>query len=197
VTAPQGVLEKVSGQWKSLTRFAVGIVAVATSIFLPPPAYVSDSGTGTLVPFVRVAVTIATALMLVAMVRWKKTAHARYWVSTAAVLFLIVTASYLFYNDRRDHLTALGPDGARVVIGSRYTSTGAAYVAAHPETTAEQLLDDSPCETSPSSECNARQIWTAESISANKRLLSILFIAGALLLDAALLAAAQCALLEP
>lgn len=196
MTVPNEPLGRVSGRWKKLTRFAVVIAAVVTSIFIPPPAYVSDAGKGTLVPFARFAVTIVAALMLAAMVRWNKTVQLRYWVSTAAMLLVLVTASYIFYNDRRDRLTAAGPDGARVVIGSRYTAVGAAYSTAHPDATAEQVLDDSPCVTGGGSECNARQIWTTDSIEANKRLLSLLFVMGALLLDAALLAAAQCGLLE-
>jgi hypothetical protein len=197
VTATRGVLERASGRWKTLARFGVATIAIVTTIFIPPPAYVSDAGAGTLVPFARFAVSIVAALMVVAMSRWNKAVHLRYWVTAAGLLLVVVLAAYLFYNDRRDRLSAIGPDGARVVIGGIYTSIGAAYVAAHPDASAEQLLEDAPCSTPGGSECSARLVWTADSIAANKRLLSILFIAGALLLDAALLAAAQCALLEP
>jgi hypothetical protein len=38
-------------------------------------------------------------------------------------------------------------------------------------------------------------VWTSESIASNKRLLGLLFIAGALLVDAALLSAVECALI--
>lgn len=189
------IWQKVGVRWKNIARLAAVIATLIGSIFIPPPAYMSESGEGTLVPFARYAVAIVTALLTVAMVRWNKREHLRYWIAAAITVFVLVTTSYFVYNDRRDHLTAVGADGARVVIGSTYTQVGAAYFRANPNARPEEALADAPCPSGGGAECSARVIWTPESIASNKRLLGLLFVAGALLLDAALLSAVQCTLL--
>jgi hypothetical protein len=193
-TAPaENFWRTVRGRWKDITRVATMIAAIVGAIFIPPPAYMSDSGKGTLVPFARYAVAITTALVAAAMVHWKRPAHRRTWIATAAAAFLLVTASYFVYNDRRDRFTAVGADGARVVIGSEYTAIGAAYMEHHPEASAGELLADAPCQSG-GSECSARIVWTESSIASNKRLLGLLFVAGAMLLAATLLSAVQATL---
>jgi hypothetical protein len=192
---PADIWEKVSVRWKDIARIVAVIAALVGSIFIPPPAYMSESGEGTLVPFARYAVAIVTALLMVAMVKWNRHQHLRYWIGATVAAFLLVTTSYFLYNDRRDHLTAVGADGARVVIGSAYTAVGAAYVRANPTASPAEALSDAPCPGGGGSECSARVVWTADSIAANKRLLGLLFVAGALLLDAALLSAVQCTLI--
>lgn len=189
------IWQKVTVRWKDIARIAAVIAALVGSIFIPPPAYMGERGEGTLVPFARYAVAIATALLTVAMVRWSRREQLRYWIGATLAAFSLVTAIYFVYNDRRDHLTAVGADGTRVVIGSEYTSVGAAYIRANPDARPNDLLADAPCPGGGGAECSARVAWTSESIAANKRLLGVLFIAGALLLDAALLSAVQCTLI--
>ena len=192
---PVDIWQKVTVRWKDIARIVAVIAALVGSIFIPPPAYMSESGAGTLVPFARYAVAIVTALMMVAMVRWNRRPQLRYWIGATVVAFLLVTANYFVYNDRRDHLTAAGADGVRVVIGSDYTQVGAAYARANPSAGPAEALADAPCPGGGGAECSARVVWTAESIASNKRLLGLLFVAGALLLDAALLSAVQCTLI--
>ncbi len=192
---PVDIWQKVTPRWKDIARIVAVIAALVGSIFIPPPAYMSESGTGTLVPFARYAVAILTALMMVAMVKWNRRAHLRYWIGATVVAFVLVTTTYFMYNDRRDHLSAVGADGSRVVIGSELTPIGAAYMRANPSATPADALGDAPCPGGGGSECSARVVWTADSIASNKRLLGLLFVAGALLLDAALLSAVQCTLI--
>jgi hypothetical protein len=189
---PADIWQKVTVRWKDLARIVAVIATLVGSIFIPPPAYMSESGEGTLVPFARYAVAIVTALMMVAMVRWNRRSHLRYWIGATIAAFLLVTTSYFVYNDRRDHLTAVAADGSRVVIGSDYTPVGAAYMRANASATPADALADAPCPGGGGAECSARVVWTSESIASNKRLLGLLFVAGALLLDAALLSAVQC-----
>lgn len=191
---PADIWARVSVRWKDLARIAAIVATILGSVFIPPPAYMTESGEGTLVPFARYSVAIVTALVTVAMMRWDHRAHLRRWLAASIVAFLLVVASYFSYNDRRDALTAIGPDGARVVIGSEYTTLGRAATTANPLATPEQLLDDAPCATGGSA-CSARLIWSASSIAGNKRLLGVLFLLGAVLLDVALLAAVQCTLI--
>lgn len=193
-TPPADIWQKVTVRWKDIARVAAIVATVIGSIFIPPPAYMSDNGEGTLVPFTRYAVAVATALLTVAMVRWNRRKYLRWWVGATVATFALVVVSYFLYNTRRDQLTAIGADGARVVIGSEYTSVGRAYVAHHPDARADDLLADAPCPTGGSA-CSATLVWTATSIASNKRLLGLLFVAGALLLDVALLCAVQCTLL--
>ncbi|HEY4303428.1 MAG TPA: hypothetical protein VGM82_03115 [Gemmatimonadaceae bacterium] len=192
---PADLSRKIVVRWKDIARIVAVIAALVGSIFIPPPAYMTDRGEGTLVPFARYAVAIATALFMVAMIRWNRREHLRYWIGATVAAFLLVTANYFAYNDRRDHLTAAGADGSRVVIGSEYTAVGAAYMRANPNARAEDALSDAPCPAGGGTECSARVVWTSESIASNKRLLGLLFVAGALLLDAALLSAVQCTLI--
>jgi hypothetical protein len=191
---PADIWQKVTVRWKDIARIAAVIAALVGSIFIPPPAYMSESGS-TLVPFARYVVAIATALMTVAMVRWNKHEHLRRWILATAAAFVLVTASYFVYNDRRDSLTAVGADGSRVVIGSTYTTVGAAYMRANPTARPDDALADAPCPNGGGAECSAKVVWTSDSIASNKRLLGLLFIAGALLLDVALLSAVQCTLI--
>lgn len=193
-TPPADIWRRVTVRWKDIARVVAIVATVVGSIFIPPPAYMTDSGEGTLVPFTRYAVAIATALVSVAMVRWNGRAHLRYWIGTTVVAFALVVASYFFYNDRRDHLTARGADGVRVVIGSEYTPVGRAYVEHHPDARPDDLLSDAPCAAGGSA-CSATLVWTSASIASNKRVLGLLFVAGALLLDTALLSAVQCTLI--
>lgn len=192
---PADIWQKVTVRWKDIARVVAVIATLVGSIFIPPPAYMTESGEGTLVPFARYAVAIVTALMMVAMVKWNRRPHLRYWIAATVVAFVLVTTSYFAYNERRDHLTAVGADGSRVVIGSDYTAIGAAYARANPAATPANALADAPCPGGGGAECSARVVWTAESIASNKRLLGLLFIAGAVLLDAALLSAVQCTLI--
>jgi hypothetical protein len=196
MTSPSAdIWQKVSVRWKNIARVAAVIAALVGSIFIPPPAYMSERGEATLVPFARYAVAIATALLTVAMVRWNRRKHLRAWIGATIAAFVLVTIAYFAYNDRRDHLTAVGADGTRVVIGSTLTPIGAAYMRANPSAGPGDALADAPCPNGGGAECSARIVWTSESIASNKRLLSLLFIAGALLLDAALLSAVQCTLI--
>jgi len=196
VTNPSAdIWEKVSVRWKDIARIVTVIATLVGSIFIPPPAYMSESGAGTLVPFARYAVAIATALVTVAMVRWNRREHLRYWITATAAAFVLVTANYFVYNDRRDGLTAVGADGSRVVIGSQYTAVGAAYMRANPSARSDEALADAPCPAGGGAECSAKVVWTSDSIASNKRLLGLLFVAGALLLDVALLSAVQCTLI--
>ena len=192
---PADIWEKVSVRWKDIARIVAVIATLVGSIFIPPPAYMSESGAGTLVPFARYAVAIATALLTVAMVRWNRRAHLRYWIAATAAAFVLVTANYFVYNGRRDDLTAVGADGSRVVIGSQYTAVGAAYMRANPSARPDEALADAPCPGGGGAECSAKVVWTSDSIASNKRLLGLLFVAGALLLDVALLSAVQCTLI--
>lgn len=193
-TPPTDIWQKVTVRWKDIARVVAIVATVIGSIFIPPPAYMTDSGEGTLVPFTRYSVAIATALLTVGMVRWNRREHLRYWIAATIVAFVLVAASYFIYNDRRDHLTAVGADGGRVVIGSEYTPVGRAYVEHHPDARPDDLLSDAPCPAGGSA-CSATLVWTSQSIASNKRLLGLLFVAGALLLDAALLSAVQCTLI--
>jgi hypothetical protein len=194
-TPPADIWQKVTVRWKDIARVVAVIAALVGSIFIPPPAYMSESGEGTLVPFARYAVAILTALLMVAMVKWNRRAHLRYWIGATIAGFLLVTTSYFMYNDRRDHLTALGADGSRVVVGSDLTPVGAAYMRANPSATAADALADAPCPVGGGAECSAHVVWTTDSIASNKRLLGLLFLGGALLLNAALLSAVQCTLI--
>jgi hypothetical protein len=194
-TPPADIWQKVTVRWKDIARIAAVIATLVGSIFIPPPAYMSESGAGTLVPFARYAVAIATALLTVAMVRWNQREQLRHWILATIAAFVLVTASYFVYNDRRDNLTAVGADGSRVVIGSAYTPVGAAYMRANPSARPDDALADAPCQGGGGAECSAKVVWTSDSIASNKRLLGLLFIAGALLLDAALLSAVQCTLI--
>jgi hypothetical protein len=192
---PADIWHRVTVRWKDIARLVAVIAALVGSIFIPPPAYMSESGEGTLVPFARYAVAIVTALLMVAMVKWSGRARLRYWIVATVVAFVLVTTNYFVYNDRRDHLSAVGADGSRVVIGSTLTPVGAAYMRANPSASPADALADAPCPGGGGAECSARVVWTAESIAANKRMLGLLFVAGALLLDVALLAAIQCTLI--
>ena len=71
--------------WKDIARLVAVIAALVGSIFIPPPAYMSESGEGTLVPFARYAVAIVTALLMVAMVKWSGRARLRYWIVATVV----------------------------------------------------------------------------------------------------------------
>jgi hypothetical protein len=196
VTNPSAdIWERVSVRWKDIARVVAVIATLVGSIFIPPPAYMSESGAGTLVPFARYAVAIVTALVTVGMVRWNRREHLHYWIGATIVAFVLVTANYFVYNDRRDDLTAVGADGSRVVIGSQYTAVGAAYMRANPTARADDALADAPCPSGGGAECSAKVVWASDSIASNKRLLGLLFVAGALLLDVALLSAVQCTLI--
>jgi hypothetical protein len=186
----------VNNRWRSIARLGVGFAALATSVFIPPPAYVGDTGQATLAPLLRTCAAIVTALVITAMARWKEPRHVRYWLAAALLMAVSAVALYLGYNDRRDRFTAVGPDGTRVAVGSTFTPVGASYARAHPGLTPEQLLEDAPCAQG-GSECSARLVWTASSIEGGKRTLSALFLGGTLTLIAGLLAAVQCTLLEP
>ncbi|HEX4682921.1 MAG TPA: hypothetical protein VH277_09445 [Gemmatimonadaceae bacterium] len=186
----------VNTRWRSIARLGVGFAALATSVFIPPPAYVGDTGEATLTQLLRTCAAIVTALVITAMARWKEPRHLRYWLAASLLMAVSAIGFYLGYNDRRDRFTAVGADGARVVIGSEYTSVGASYARAHPGVTPEQLLEDAPCANG-GSECSARLVWTGASIETAKRALSGLFLVGTLTLIAGLLAAVQCTLLEP
>jgi hypothetical protein len=182
-------------RWKTLTRLGLAIAAIASSIFIPPPAYAPDSGSTSLVPLVRFSVSILSALILVGMLRWNQQRHLRFWSSATAVSLAIVGSTYFFYNARLDDRTAIGPDGTRVVIGTEYTPTAAAYVRANPSASSPtDLLDASPCVAG--SACSAEMVWTGASIASSKRVLGVLFVAGALFLAIALLSAVQCTLLD-
>lgn len=191
---PVDIWEKVHLRWKDIARIVAVIATLVGSIFIPPPAYMSESGEGTLVPFARYAVAIVSALLTVAMVKWSRREHLRYWIAGTIAAFVFVTTSYFVYNDRRDHLTAVGADGTRVVIGSEYTPVGASYARANPSARPDEALADAPCPAG-GAECSAKVVWTTESIAANKRLLGLLFLAGALLIDVALLSAVQCTII--
>ena len=154
----------------------------------------SDAGQGTLVPFARYAVGIVAAVLGVAMVRWRRKKYLAYWLGATAVAFVLVTLAYFTYNTMRDRYTATAADGSRVVIGTQYTAAAASYVRAQPDVSPEQLLSDAPC-ASGKGDCSARLVWTTASIEANKRLLGLLFVAGAALVDIALLSAVQCTLI--
>ena len=188
------IWKTASARWKELARVAAVVAAIAFSIFIPPPAYMGDAGEGTLVPFARYAVGVVAALIGVAMVRWRRKKYLRYWLVSAIIAFALVTITYFTYNEKRDRFTAIAADGSRVVIGTEYTPAAASYVRAQPSASAEQLLGDSPC-SSGKAECSARLVWTEESIERNKRLLGLLFIAGAVLVDVALLSAVQSTLI--
>ena len=194
-TPPVDIWQKVTVRWKDIARVVAVIATLVGSIFIPPPAYMTESGEGTLVPFARYAVAIATALMMVAMVRWGQRRHLRYWIGATVAAFLLVTTSYFTYNERRDDLTAVGADGSRVVVGSALTPVGAAYMRANPSATPSDALADAPCPGGGGAECSARVVWTSDSIASNKRILALLFVAGALLLAAGLLSAVQCTVL--
>jgi len=167
--SPKEKIEGLGQGWAMLSKGAAVFVAIVTTFLLPPPKNLAASGAGGVQPrpFAVFLVAVALGFLLLLMNRWKAAKNAVRWVTLSGCLLILTVALTFVYSDALTSATTMY-DGERVIVGSVYTPAATGYLRTHPSVSREQLLMDSAG--------SVEDVWTADSIAANARLILALYL---------------------
>jgi hypothetical protein len=123
--------------WEDWTKRAAVLVAVMVIFLHSPPELWEGSGPGTTYAFAQFAVIFLLGLLTVV----GSDAFGRQrWVITAVILFLAGASSYLVYSSLTPVWSCAYQDEFKV-IGTTYTSRGAAMAQANPSFSCKEMLE--------------------------------------------------------
>jgi len=157
---PPRFLADAPKYWGAISKLGVFLAAIVGAFALPPPADLSHAGGIRPEALAKYAMFLVLAFCWLWMLRWNRKSHASRWGWIGVSCFAVTLgASFAYLDAVQSRTTAY--DGRRLVIGSQYRSTAAAYLRAHPNHSAEELVFDAGGKVG--------DVWTSESIAANAR----------------------------
>ncbi len=175
-------LKQSRKSWAVLAQASAWVLALVGGFLLPPPTGGWGEADKTWLRFGQFFVAVLVGLIFVPVWKWKQKKHALGWWEAAMVSLVLATGGFFTYQSLTVRWTGYFFED-KVLLGSEYTDVGRTYVEKHPNLPVHLLLEDFLG--------RADDIWTHESITRRRLILSGLYLGCLPLLAVCLISVVQ------